>query len=212
MKVLGLFAGVIRPIGPKHAPSGIDKRPVERVEVNHLGIVGDVQVDKRYHGGPERALHQYSLRGYETIIKRHPLMHRTAVMGSIGENLATADMHDKNVNIGDIYRVGDVTVQVTSPRIPCWKIEEKLNQKGLVELIKNQQITGWYYRVLENGTITLGDSITLVERPNANLSVASFVQQHFDKNTSADPLHQMSNAIGLDSEWQQKLLRRIDNQ
>ena len=139
-------------------------------------------------------------------------MHRTAVMGSIGENLATTDMHDKNVNIGDIYRVGDVTVQVTSPRIPCWKIEEKLNQKGLVELIKNQQITGWYYRVLENGTITLGDSITLVERPNANLSVASFVQQHFDKNTSADPLHQMSNAIGLDSEWQQKLLRRIDSQ
>ncbi|QHJ12911.1 Protein YiiM [Paraglaciecola mesophila] len=210
MKVLGLFAGKARPIGPKNALSGIDKRPVTSAKVDHLGITDDIQVDKRYHGGPERALHQYALHGYETIIKRHPLLHKKAIAGSIGENISSPVMSDTNVNIGDIYRIGEIEVQVSSPRMPCWKIEEKLNQKGLVQLINKQQITGWYYRVLQGGAIRLGDDITLLERPNENVSVASFVQQHFDKNTSADSLRQMSNAIGLDSQWREKLLGRID--
>ncbi|MGY0647675.1 MAG: MOSC domain-containing protein [Paraglaciecola chathamensis] len=210
MKVLGLFAGKARPIGPKNALSGIDKRPVTSVKVDHLGITDDIQVDKRFHGGPERALHQYALHGYETIIKRHPLLHKRAIAGSIGENISSATMCDSNVNIGDIYRIGEIEVQVSSPRIPCWKIEEKLNQKGLVQLINEQQITGWYYRVLKAGAIRLGDNITLIERPNTNVSVASFVKQHFDKSSSVASLRYLSDAKGLDPQWQEKLLRRIE--
>ncbi|WP_166422189.1 MOSC domain-containing protein [Paraglaciecola sp. 20A4] len=209
MKVLALFTGTTRPIGPQNAPSGIDKRPVTSVRVNHLGIIGDVQVDKRYHGGPERALHQYALRGYETIIKRHPLMHKRAIPGSIGENLTSTLMHDENVNIGDIYAIGQVEVQVSSPRIPCWKIEEKLNQKGLVKFIAKQHITGWYYRILKEGVISTGDSITLLSRENPDISVASFVQQHFDKNTSLEALLMLSRAKGLDPEWKARFTRRI---
>ena len=87
MKVLGLFAGKARPIGPKNALSGIDKRPVTSVKVDHLGITDDIQVDKRFHGGPERALHQYALHGYETIIKRHPLLHKRC-LSNCGAKLA----------------------------------------------------------------------------------------------------------------------------
>lgn len=210
MKVLGLFAGTTRPIGPQNAPSGIDKRPVTTVTVNHLGITDDVQVDKRYHGGPERALHQYALRGYETIIKRHPLMHKRATPGSIGENLTSTLMHDENVNIGDIYAIGPIEVQVSSPRIPCWKIEEKLNQNGLVKFIAKHQITGWYYRILKEGVISIGDDITLLSRANPDISVASFVQQHFDKNTSVDALYMLSQANGLDPEWKTRFTRRIE--
>jgi len=209
MKVLGLFTGTTRPIGSKNSPSGIDKRPVAEVEVDYLGIKGDIQVDKRYHGGPERALHQYALLSYETIIKRHPLMHRRAIPGSIGENITASLMHDKNVNIGDIYRIGQVDVQVSSPRIPCWKIEEKLNQHGLVDFIAKQQITGWYYRVLKEGVVATGDNITLLSRVNPSLSVATFVKQHFDSNTSKDTLQGLSQAQGLDPEWQDKLNRRM---
>jgi MOSC domain-containing protein YiiM len=210
MKVLGLFAAQARPLGPKNMSSGIDKRLVASVEVTELGIINDIQVDKRFHGGPERALHQYALSGYETIIKRHPLLHKRAIAGSIGENISSPVMNDNNVNIGDIYRIGGIEVQVSSPRIPCWKIEEKLKQKGLVQLIKTHQITGWYYRVLKGGVIRLSDEISLIQRPNANTSVASFVKQHFDKNATAASLRLLSDAQGLDPQWQAKLLGRIE--
>ena len=106
-------------------------------------------------------------------------------------------MHDENVNIGDIYAIGPIEVQVSSPRIPCWKIEEKLNQNGLVKFIAKHQIT-------------IGDDITLLSRENPDISVASFVQQHFDKNTSVDALYMLSQAKGLDPEWKTRFTRRIE--
>ena len=206
MKVLGLFAGKARPIGPKNALSGIDKRPVTSVKVDHLGITDDIQVDKRFHGGPERALHQYALHGYETIIKRHPLLHKRAIAGSIGENISSATMCDSNVNIGDIYRIGEIEVQVSSPRIPCWKIEEKLNQKGLVQLINEQQITGWYYRVLETGVINVGDSVTLVSREDDTVNVQTLMRCAHTK-TDVELATKLANLAIIDDEWRDKCAR-----
>lgn len=209
MKILALFAGKKRPFGLKSGFSGIDKRPIEQAQINELGMVDDFQVDKRFHGGPERALHQYALSGYETIIKQFPLLHKKAWPGSIGENISSDSMADDNVCIGDIYQIGEIKVQVSSPRIPCWKISHKFNMKGVDRIVASHAITGWYYRVLETGTIQVGDEITLLERPNPNLSVKQFVKLHYQKNPAIDQLEAASNAKGLDPEWHDKMARRI---
>lgn len=211
MKIIALYVGKKRPFGPRAQFSGIDKRPVDSAEIDELGIVNDVQVDKRFHGGPERALHQYALKSYERIVKRFPLLHKTALPGSIGENLTINGMNDTNVCIGDIYQLGDIKVQVSSPRIPCWKISHKMNMPDLDKFVAEKCITGWYYRILEAGKLSVGDEVTRLERPNGNLSVSRFVQINYDKSASPDVILEAANATGLDPEWKERLERRAES-
>lgn len=209
MKVLALFAGKKRPFGLKSGFSGIDKRPVEQALVSELGMIDDIQVDKRFHGGPERALHQYALSSYETIIKQFPLLYKKAWPGSIGENISSNTMADDNVCIGDIYQIGEIKVQVSSPRIPCWKISHKFNMRGVDKVVASHAITGWYYRILQTGSIKLGDEITLLERPNPDLSIKKCVKLHYHKDPAMEHIKAASKAVGLDPEWQEKMARRI---
>lgn len=212
MKIIGLYAGKQRPFGPRGNQSAIFKSAVNDVEVNALGMVDDHQADTRYHGGEEKALHQFALSGYEKMMKRHPLQHKIFVPGSMGENMTATDMDDESVCIGDIYQIGALKVQVGSPRIPCWKIDHKLNLTDLHTFISHCGITGWYYRVLEGGTLSVGDEITLLERPNPDLSVHRFMQITNMMNTTIEDMQNASEAVGLDPEWKEKLLKRIEIQ
>lgn len=211
MKIVGLYVGKKRPFGPRSQFSGIDKGAVQSAKIDELGMVDDVQVDKRFHGGPERALHQYALKSYERIIKRFPLLHKTALPGSIGENLTVNGMNDTNVCIGDTYQMGTLTVQVSSPRIPCWKISHKMNMPDLDKFVAEKQITGWYYRVLEGGTLFLGDEVTRLSRPNPQLSISRFIAINNDKNASTDTLLEAAGAEGLDPDWKERLELRAES-
>lgn len=211
MKIVGLYIGKKRPFGPRAQFSGIDKRSVDRAEIDELGMVDDVQVDKRFHGGSERALHQYALKSYERIIKRFPLLHKTALPGSIGENLTVNGMNDTNVCIGDTYQMGPLVLQVSSPRIPCWKISHKMNMPDLDKFVAEKQITGWYYRVMEGGCLSIGDEVTCLERPNPDLSISRFISINNDKEASPDTLIKAASAVGLDPEWKERLERRAES-
>lgn len=174
MIIQGLYRAKAQILQPSGEYTGIYKQPVSRVEVDELGIKGDVQVDKRYHGGPDKALHQYSLPSYERIIAAYCELAGVAVPGSIGENVTIAEMAEATVCIGDKYRFGSVLVQVSEPRRPCWKINALFKQSDLTEFIEREGITGWYYRVLEAGEMSLGDSAELIERPNPQVSIDDF--------------------------------------
>lgn len=204
MQIIGLYSGKLSHIGPRHSPTGIYKWPIERVLVNASGIVGDVQADKRFHGGPQKALHQFALSSYEKIIKRFPLLHTKALPGSMGENLCATDMHDANVCIGDIYQVGSCLLQVSAPRIPCSKIDQKFKQTDMNILIRHRRLTGWYYRVLEQGQICLHDDIVLLDRLNPQISIDA-IMNTLDAQAGALPLELAINASGLDPQWQHKL-------
>ena len=204
MIIIGLYSGKLSNIGVNHIPTGIYKQSVEQVSVAELGIIGDIQADKRFHGGPEKALHQYALCSYEKIIKRYPLLYRKAKPGAIGENLSATDMNEHNVCIGDIYNVGSCVLQVSSPRIPCWKIDAKFKQPDLHHFISQHSLNGWYYRVLQAGDITLNDKFLLQQRPNTNITVDTMLKVIHGKAESH--LVQLTiNATGLDPEWQKRL-------
>lgn len=204
MKIIGLYAGALSKIGDKRSLTGIYKQPVEQVSVDELGFIGDVQADKRFHGGPEKALHQYALCSYEKIIKRYPLLYRKAKPGTIGENLTATGMNEHNVCIGDIYKVGSAIIQVSSPRIPCWKIDAKFKQPDLNQFISLHRLNGWYYRVLEAGNIKVNDEFLLQQRPNTNITVDTMLKViHGQADTKLVEL--ATNATGLDPEWQKRL-------
>ena len=205
MKVIGLYSGKLTNIGEKRSPTGIFKQLVPLVTVDELGIIGDIQIDKRFHGGPEKALHQYALSSYEKIIKRYPLLHKQAKSGMIGENLSATDMNEQNVCIGDVYKVGSALLQVSSPRIPCWKIDAKFRQPDLHQFIGLHRLNGWYYRVLQAGDITLDDVFILQQRPNADVTVDIMLKVI---NYESQHAEVVINAIGLDPEWQKRLQKK----
>ena len=204
MKIIGLYTGKLTKIGEKRSETGIYKQSVAHVSVNELGIIGDIQADKRFHGGPEKALHQYALSSYEKISKRYPLLHKKAKPGMIGENVSVTDMNEHNVCIGDIYKVGSSILQVSSPRIPCWKIDAKFNQPNLNQFISQNRLNGWYYRVLQPGNITLKDEFLLQQRLNTYVTVDTMLKVICGKAKAAI-VELVINAIGLDPEWQKRL-------
>jgi MOSC domain-containing protein YiiM len=208
MQITGLYSGRKTALGPKLSATGIFKYPVERVDVDTLGIVGDVQADKRVHGGPQKALHQFSLASYQKIIQQYPLLHLKAWPGSIGENISAAQMHEDSVCIGDLYAVGSCVLQVSAPRIPCWKIDAKLKQPGLSQFIAKHHLSGWYYRVIEEGVMQVGDSLKLIERFNSLLTIRQFLNLVHTANLTAAQQLVIKNAEGLDPAWRTKLLKQ----
>lgn len=212
MQITGLYIGKLEAFGPRGKPSGINKQAINRAILNELGFKGDHQADKRHHGGPERAVHQYALSSYATLRNYCPTQQQDFVPGSIGENLSAPDMHDDTVCIGDIYQIGDAQLQVASPRMPCWKIDHKYGIPGLHKYIAKQAITGWYYRVLQEGELKVGDEITLLNRLNPELSVQRTMQIRERVDCTQSDIQMAARAEGLDREWKNRFNRLLSEQ
>lgn len=132
------------------------------VALGSLGLEGDMQIDTRHHGGPERALCAVSSEDYPLWIAHtgHEMP-----LGSFGENLALKGAPDTDVCIGDIYRIGDCRVQVTCPRGPCGTLSRHWNCNTLAKYVLQQRKTGFYMSVLTGGHIAGGMPFALEARP-----------------------------------------------
>lgn len=128
---------------------------VDSIDVTFLGLVGDFQVDKRYHGGLDGAVHM----GSYNHVEKNPDFDKLF----IGCNILIENLDEDKVCIGDIYAIGDVKLQVCQPRFPCWKIGALFGKEPSRYISKNHA-TGWYLRVLEEGNIKIEDSLVLEKR------------------------------------------------
>jgi len=84
---------------------------------------------------------------------------------AFGENFTIAGSREENVCIGDTYRVDEVLVQVSQPRVPCWKLGRRWNLPDLAKRVETSGRTGWYLRVLREGSVKAGLPLELIERP-----------------------------------------------
>jgi MOSC domain-containing protein YiiM len=143
--------------------SGIDKRPVDgRVAVAELGLDGDVQVNRKYHGGEGQAVYAYAQEDADHWAAE---LGRDLPPGRFGENLRTAGLDLTGAVIGERWRVGTALFEVTAPRIPCANFARFWGVPDLVKLFTAHGATGAYLRVLETGEVGAGDEVTVVERP-----------------------------------------------
>jgi len=127
MVQVALFTGGIQPLPTSGRPTGMFKAPVAGpVELTVEGFVGDQQADRRVHGGPDKAVHLYPARHYVSLANSFPEIAAALVPGALGENLSAADIDERDVRIGDIWQLGGARLQVSQPRSPCWKIDERL--------------------------------------------------------------------------------------
>ncbi len=162
--LVSLNLGQLRPIGAsRRAPlSGIAKIPTRTaVRLRADGLEGDDQADRSRHGGPERAVCVYPLEHYPYWSE---LLSKDMGAAAFGENFSVWGMTEETVCIGDVYRVGSATVQVSQPRGYCDKLGLRYNAPKLEDWMRVSGYTGFYCRVLENGQVRPGEPLRRLER------------------------------------------------
>jgi MOSC domain-containing protein YiiM len=149
--------------------SGIDKKPVDgRVAVHELGLDGDVQVNKKHHGGEGQAVYAYAQEDAEHWIAE---LGRELPPGRFGENLRTSGLDLTDAILGERWQVGTALLEVTSWRIPCANFARFWGVPDLIKRFSAHGATGAYLRVLETGEIGAGDAVEVVFRPDHGITV-----------------------------------------
>jgi MOSC domain-containing protein YiiM len=149
--------------------SGIDKRPVTgRVAVGELGLAGDVQVNRRHHGGEGQAVYAYAQSDADWWEAE---LGRALPPGRFGENLRTTGLDLRGAVLGEQWQVGTARLQVTAWRIPCANFARFWEVPDLVKRFAAHGATGAYLRVLETGELGAGDTVEVVARPEHGITV-----------------------------------------
>jgi MOSC domain-containing protein YiiM len=173
MKVLSVSVALPRLVAWKGQTfkTGIFKKPVAGpVMMRRLDLDGDRQADLSVHGGPYKAVYAYPSEHYAFWRKELPEMELP--WGQFGENLTTEGMSEKDTHIGDVLRVGQATVQVTQPRVPCLKLAAKFQRDDILQRFVQSGRSGFYFSVIEEGLVAAGDAIEQLQEDENGISVS----------------------------------------
>jgi MOSC domain-containing protein YiiM len=137
---------------------GVPKHAIAATEITAEGVAGDKQRDRRFHGGPQRAVCLFALERIEALrAEGHPIG-----PGTTGENLTLAGVAWDAIKVGDRLRVGEwVELEITGYASPCSNIEASFAD-GAFERMSQKLHPGWsrlYARVLAEGTVRAGDPV-----------------------------------------------------
>lgn len=186
--------------------TSIFKSPVsESVAVSKQNIAGDRQADLTVHGGRDKAIYVYSTDYHQ--VWAGELGVGTLEDSQFGENLSVTGCTDEQVVIGSRYRLGDVEVTVTQPRIPCFKLGIRLNDRTFPQRFWAAGRLGFYARVDTEGSIAQGQAVELVDKPGHGISIRSL----YDIVTSGraeDARFALDTLVDLDDGWLRRLHRR----
>lgn len=206
-----ILIGSVAPLGAGSAPSGIDKRGISgRILATRTGLIGDEQGDRKNHGGPDKALHHYPFEHYSGWIADIGAREILTRPGAFGENLSTLGMTEETVAIGDVFRLGGALLQVSQGRQPCWKLNERFVVRDMALRVQRTGLTGWYYRVLEEGHISAGDAFVLVNRLSPDWTIDRARRVLYVDTMNLDELREMAALAHLPESWRKYAERRLE--
>lgn len=209
--ILQIRVGGLTPMPATGKPTGMFKTGVDgRVQFGLRGIVGDAVAEKRIHGGPEKAVHQFPIEHYARWAAAFPEAAAALLPGSVGENLVSQGATEDTVCIGDVYAFGSARLQVAQPRSPCVKLEQRFDADGLAAWADRQGCVGWYLRVLEAGTAAAGEPFTLVARNPDPIPLAEVWRLRHTLRPPLAALQRLIDSPGLSPQLLPKLCQRRD--
>jgi MOSC domain-containing protein YiiM len=213
MKILSVNVGLPREVTwqGKLVTTGIFKEPIKGpVMMRRLNLDGDQQADLTVHGGASKAVYAYPSEHY--AFWRAELPGMDLPWGMFGENFTTEGLLEEAVYIGDRFHIGGTEVMVTEPRMPCYKLGIKFGRADIIKRFLASRRTGFYFGVIEEGIVGVGDSIELIGREQQEVSVADVTRLYaFDK----DDLKTMRRAIevkALPDNWKGYFQHQLDKQ
>jgi ferredoxin-NADP reductase/MOSC domain-containing protein YiiM/ferredoxin len=184
--------------------TAIWKQPVPgRIAVRRLNVEGDGQGDLAGHGGENRAVMVYQMDAY-----RHweaQLGRSDFSFGQFGENFTVDGLPDDEVCIGDRYRIGSALLEVTQPRVTCYRVGIRMAEPAMAALLVSHHRPGFYFRVLEEGEVGAGDEITKVADGPERITVADIDALLYLPNPSREQLERSLQVPALSQGWKTSL-------
>ena len=192
--------------------SGIAKTPVDRpLRLGPEGFEGDEQGDRKLHGGPEKAVHHYAAEHYPVWRGELGALPALGIAGGFGENLSTTGLTEATVAVGDIFRLGTALIQVSQGRQPCWKLNRRFGIADMAARVQKTGRTGWYYRVLETGTVAPGDAMTLIDRAAPDWTLHRLWRAFYIDRLNRGELTGMAELAVLSEGWRSRAARRLQS-
>ena len=209
MKIISVNVGLPRSVIWKgmNVATGIFKAPVDGlVKIGRLNLTGDQQADLTVHGGTDKAVYAYPAEHYEYW--RRELPDVTFSWGQFGENLTTEGLMEDTLHIGDRLRVGSAILMVTQPRLPCYKLALRFGRDDMIKLFLASGRSGFYFSVIEPGSVAASSEIEVLSRDPNCVSVADIARLYFGPSSDQQLLERVARLTALPENWKAELLLR----
>jgi MOSC domain-containing protein YiiM len=184
--ILSINTGIVQPLfvnseaNAQSVISAIRKAPLSgRVMVNRLGIAGDERADMSVHGGLDKAVYLYPHEHYAFwVAARERALNRQEPLsfGAMGENLTTEGLLETALWIGDSLEIGELLLEVTEPRAPCFKFAARMGYPQAIKHMLQSGFTGVYLQVITPAEITTRQTIRVLPGPR-EVSIADINRQ-----------------------------------
>ena len=165
MKVISVNLGKKKIINYKGRiiETGIFKYPVKNsIFLGEKDVENDAVIDRRYHGGIEKAVYAYSENHYKYWKNIYPNLDWQ--YGMFGENLTISNLEETEIKVGNQYKIGESIIEVTKPREPCMKLGLRFGTQKVVKQFWDSTKCGVYFKVLQTGNVAKGDKLILVKK------------------------------------------------
>jgi MOSC domain-containing protein YiiM len=188
--------------------TGIFKEPVNgRVMLRNLNLDGDGQGDLTAHGGLDKAAYVYPFEHYAHW--RRELDRSDFAFGQFGENFTVEGMTEDQVYVGDVFAIGSARVQVTQPRVPCYKLAMKMNAPEFPKLFLASCRVGYYVRVLEAGDVGAGDLVERIATDREGMSVRDVCHLLYFDPQNLEGAKRALRVRALSSGWRRSFEERL---
>ncbi|WP_178984616.1 MULTISPECIES: MOSC domain-containing protein [Winogradskyella] len=159
----------------KEITTGIYKKPTDTpIFLGKEDVKGDEVSDRKVHGGEFKACYLFSANQYPYWKDLYP--HLDWTFGMLGENLTVEGLDERQLFIGDTYKLGNSLVQITQPREPCFKFAHKFGSDIVLQQFITHGYSGAYVKVLKEGDVKVGDTFELQERGKDSISIFQLFQ------------------------------------
>lgn len=195
----------------RRVTTGIYKTPVGgRVALGETNLDGDAQADLEAHGGIHKAVYAYPVEHYAYWcgeLNRGELRH-----GQFGENFTLEGLTEEDAHIGDRFQIGSAVVEVSQPRVPCYKLGMTMRVEGFEKRFLQSLRVGFYFRTVVPGEVGAGDAVELIATDPEGFSVRDITHLlYFDRDNMADAERALRLAAlspGWRASFEERLARR----
>ena len=211
MKLLSIHVGRSKTVvyQGKEISTGIFKEEIKgQVKVNKLNLEGDQQADLSVHGGVDKAVYVYPFEHYAFWQKERSDLAFSA--GIFGENLSITGLDETQVCIGDVFKIGTAVFSVTIPRLPCFKLGIKMNDKTFVKDFLQAERTGFYFKVQTEGIIQANDSIEKISTDSNQLSVREVFRLYYVEKDNSTLLKKAIHTQSLPDDWKEFFQKKLE--
>lgn len=184
--------------------TGINKQSVQGlIHFGPEGVVGDTVVDRKHHGGYDKAVYAYA---YEDALWWAEKIGRDMPAGSFGENLTTEGIDVTHAVIGERWQIGDLLLEVAEPRIPCSVFSGFWDRPTLIKEFTEANRSGAYLRIIDEAMIEKGNAISVASRPTHGITIADVFAARSGERSKIAEISQVAELSAEYREWATKVL------